>query len=172
MQGVLPAFRSPFSPRSPCVPWSLPVLSCDSLFVFCPCKAQGCVGCRQHSLSAGGLRPLASPKSKGGKGGQSFSSGVAPWSSGHSRSQRIACARDWNLCSKRKSSSDWKRKLIKTIKRSTLLKFYLFGYTFRREQRVLHLIPRASRKTLRHCSRTFPREEATVENTQRSGFPV
>ena len=81
------------------------LLFCGLAFRLCPCKAQGCVGYRQHSLSAGGLRPLASPESKGGKVGQSFSSGVAPLSRAHSRSQRIASARDWNLCSKRKSSS-------------------------------------------------------------------
>ena len=42
---------------------------CGLAFRLCPCKAQGCVGCRQHSLSAGGLRPLASPESRGRKRG-------------------------------------------------------------------------------------------------------
>jgi hypothetical protein len=70
---------------------------------FAPARLKGALA-GANTLSAGGLRPLASPEGKGGKVGQSFSSGVAPLSRAHSRSQRIASARDWNLCSKRKSS--------------------------------------------------------------------
>ena len=101
-------FRSPFSAQLVC---SLKAAALFLRFAFCllplqgPCKAQGCVGCRQHSLSAGGLRPLASPESKDRKGLSLSLPGTHQSSVPIPEVIGTPAPGDRDLCSKRKSAS-------------------------------------------------------------------
>ena len=98
-------FRSPFSGAARVfleVRWSFPAIRFLS---SAPARLKGALAAANTPFRQGAFAPLHPPKAKAERVGQSFSSGVAPLSRAHSRSQRIASARDWNLCSKRKSSS-------------------------------------------------------------------
>ena len=113
------------------VRWSFPVIRFLS---FAPARLKGALAAANTPFRQGAFAPLHPPKAKAERGGQSFSSGVAPLSRAHSRSRRIACVpwtgtcvrngnRHISFCRGTQKFPAWKKMLSFSRKKSSLSRF-------------------------------------------------
>ena len=148
---------------------------CGLAFRLCPCKAQGCVGCRQHSLSAGGLRPLASPESRGRKRGSLSLPGSLrcpepiPEAGGSPAPGTGTCVRNGNrhisFCRGTQKFPAWKKMLSFSRKKSSLSRFPPEYLKVNKEKAIILKITLDG--SCSHCYHfiRFAQKAPTIQNT-------